>query len=58
MNSVSDSIESIMEKGENAGYQHLLLSPQYFQKPHFFVVFESQYCVVKGYMLYSDLFSP
>ena len=26
-------IENIVEKGENAGYQHFLLFPQCFQKP-------------------------
>ena len=26
-------IENIVEKGENAGIQHFLLSPQCFQKP-------------------------
>ena len=27
-----DMTENIMEKGENAGYQHFLLFPQCFQK--------------------------
>ena len=26
-------VENIVEKGENAGYQHFLLFPQCFQKP-------------------------
>ena len=30
--SVSDRVENIVEKGENAGYQHFLLFPQCFQK--------------------------
>ena len=30
--SVYDRIENIVEKGENAGYQHFLLFPQCFQK--------------------------
>ena len=29
---VIDMVESIVVKGENAGYQHFLLSPQCFQK--------------------------
>ena len=29
---VSDSIENIVGKGENAGYQHFLLFPQCLQK--------------------------
>ena len=28
-------VENIAEKGENAGYQHFLLSPQCFQKASF-----------------------
>ena len=27
-----DNLENIVEKGENAGYQHFLLFPQCFQK--------------------------
>ena len=30
---VTDWIENIVGKGENAGYQHFLLFPQCFQKP-------------------------
>ena len=30
-----DSVENIVEKGENAGYQHFLLFPQCFQKASF-----------------------
>ena len=33
MISVFDRVENIVEKGENAGYQHFLLFPQCFQKP-------------------------
>ena len=29
---VFDKVENIVGKGENAGYQHFLLFPQYFQK--------------------------
>ena len=32
MTSLHDRIENIVGKGENAGYQHFLLFPQYFQK--------------------------
>ena len=31
MISVFDRVENIVGKGENAGYQHFLLFPQYFQ---------------------------
>ena len=30
--SVLDSVENIVGKGENAGYQHFLLFPQFFPK--------------------------
>ena len=30
---VLDRVENIVGKGENAGYQHFLLFPQWFQKP-------------------------
>ena len=33
--SVFDRVENILGKGENAGYQHFLLSPQYFEKASF-----------------------
>ena len=33
--SVFDRVENIVEKGENAGYQHFLLFPQYFEKASF-----------------------
>ena len=29
-----ERVENIVGKGENAGYQHFLLFPQYFQKPY------------------------
>ena len=32
MGYVSDSVENIVRKGENAGYQHFLLFPQCFQE--------------------------
>ena len=32
---LSDRVENIVGKGENAGYQHFLLFPQCFQKPFF-----------------------
>ena len=35
MISVFDSLENIVGKGENAGYQHFLLFPQCFQKASF-----------------------
>ena len=35
MISVSDRVENIVGKGENAGYQHFLLFPQCFQKALF-----------------------
>ena len=33
---VLERVENIVEKGENAGYQHFLLFPQCFQKAFFF----------------------
>ena len=30
---VSERVENISEKGENAGYQHFLLSPKCFRMP-------------------------
>ena len=35
MNSLSDKSEDIVEKGENAGFQHFLHFPRCFQKPSF-----------------------
>ena len=40
-------LESIVGIGENAGFQHILLFPQCFQKPAFQGVVKSQDCVVK-----------
>ena len=40
-------VENIAGKGENAGYQHFLLFPQYFQKASFFWVIKSRDCVIK-----------
>ena len=45
---VLGKVESILGKGENAGYQHFLLFPQCFQKIFLFKVVESRDCVVKG----------
>ena len=33
MKFISERIENILGKGENAGYQHFLLFPKCFQKP-------------------------
>ena len=41
---VFNRVENIVEKGENAGYQHFLLFPQCFQKSCFG---KSQDCVVR-----------
>ena len=35
MKFISERVENIWEKGENAGYQHFLLFPKCFQKPSF-----------------------
>ena len=43
-----DRVESAMEKGENAGYQHFLLFPQCFPKDLFFRFMKSQDCVLKS----------
>ena len=40
-------IESIVGKGENAGYQHFLLFPQCFQKPSVSGSLKGRDCVVK-----------
>ena len=45
---VFDSVENILGKGENAGYQHFLLFPQCFQKASFLGVVKSRDCVVKS----------
>ena len=36
MVSLSDRVENIVGKGENAGYQQFLIFPQCFQKTSFF----------------------
>ena len=41
-------MENIVGKGENAGYQHFLLSPQFFPKLSFLKGGESQDCVVRS----------
>ena len=44
-------VENIVGKGENAGNQHFLLSPQCFSKAFFFksfVFIKSWYCIVKS----------
>ena len=41
-------IENIVEKEENAGYQHFLLFPQCFQKFFFLQCVKSRHCVVMG----------
>ena len=33
--SVFDSVENLVGNGENAGYQHFLLFPQFFEKASF-----------------------
>ena len=48
MLSVIDRIENIVGKGENAGYQHLLLFPWCFQKASFMGVVKSRDYVVKS----------
>ena len=35
MKSVCERIEKVLRKGEIAGYQHFLLFPKCFRKPHF-----------------------
>ena len=44
---VFDRVRNIAGKGENAGYQHFLLSPRCFQRV-FTQGFKSQDCVVKS----------
>ena len=44
---VLDRIENV-GKGENAGYQHFLLFPLYFQKAFYSGSLKSQDCVVKS----------
>ena len=45
----SGSVENIVSKGENAGYQHFLHFPQSFQKTYFGELLKfGMDCVVKG----------
>ena len=53
MKFVSERIENILGKGENAGYQHF---PKMFSKASFLRVVTSQVCVVKNKVY--DKFSP
>ena len=41
-------IENIVEKRENAGYQHFLLFPTMFTKGFFLRIVKRRACVVKG----------
>ena len=43
---ITDWVENIVGKGENAGNQHFLLFPQCFQKASFSEVVENRDCVV------------
>ena len=47
-NLVLGRTENIVGKEENAGYQHFLLFPRYFQTAFFLKVVKSRNCVVKG----------
>ena len=42
--SLYDRVENTVEKGENAGYQHFLLFPQYFPKASFLSRLKSGLC--------------
>ena len=48
MSSVSDRIENVVRKGENAGYQHFLLFPQSFLLGVFLRIVKSRECVTKS----------
>ena len=48
MISLTDRVENIVGKGENAGYQHFLLFAQCFPKPSLLGVVKSWDCVVKS----------
>ena len=48
---VFERVESIVGKGENAGYQHFLLFPQFLQKGLFLKVVKSQGLCGKGFCL-------
>ena len=43
--SVIDRVENIVMNGENAGYQHFLLFPQYFSNDSFPGSFKVELCV-------------
>ena len=45
---VLDGVENIVGKGENAGYWHFIIFPQFFQKASFLVVVKSRDCMVKN----------
>ena len=42
MKIVFERVENIVGKGENAGYQHILLFPQCFQKASFLKIVNSR----------------
>ena len=42
---VFDRVDNIVGKGENAGYQHFLLFPQYFQKVLYLKLVKCKDCV-------------
>ena len=48
MKFVSEMVENLVGKGENAGQQHFLLSPHFFSKGFIFKVVKSRHCVVKS----------
>ena len=48
MKSVFGSVENIVGKAENAGYQHFLLLPQCFQKVIFVRVVKTRDCAIKS----------
>ena len=48
MISLFDEVENLVEKEENAGYQHFLLFPQCFPKPSSLGVVKSPDCMVKS----------
>ena len=53
MISVYDWVENIVEKGENAGYQHFFLFPQYFQKAPFLGSLKCRDCVERSQSIFS-----
>ena len=54
--SVLYTVENIVGKGGNAGCQHFLLFPDFFQKAYFLRVFKSWDCVVKA-LRYKPMYS-